>query len=113
MNLASAASMSRASWVDVLPAAGRSSTSGVVILPSGRTGTDIDTSGLRHTMILIASPGPIRYSGFTASVEGSAGRLLAQPPRMNRQLIATAWAARLILGVMFVLTSKSSGWHGA
>ena len=54
--------MSRASAVGVLPCAGRSSTSGVVILPSGRTGTAIDSSGLRQTMMLTVSSGPITYS---------------------------------------------------
>jgi len=33
---------------------------GVEILPSGRTGTVVDTSGLRQTKISSVSPGPIR-----------------------------------------------------
>ena len=60
MYLESAFSTSRASAVGVLPSAARSSTSGVEILPSGRTGTVIDSSGLRHTMMLTVSSGPIR-----------------------------------------------------
>ncbi len=62
MYLPSAFSISRASWVGDLPSAGRSSTSGVVTLPSGRTGTDIDSSGLRQTMMLTVSSDPITYS---------------------------------------------------
>jgi iron-sulfur cluster assembly accessory protein len=54
--------ISRDSAVGVLPSAGRSSTSGVVILPSGRTGTERDSSGLRQTIMLTVSSGPIRYS---------------------------------------------------
>jgi hypothetical protein len=60
INLPKACSISRASWVEVLPLAAKSSTSGVVILPSGRTATVSDTSGLRQTMMLTESPGPIR-----------------------------------------------------
>jgi hypothetical protein len=51
--------MSRASKVGVLPIAGMSSISGPAISPSGRTGTDIESSGLRQTMILTLSPGPM------------------------------------------------------
>ena len=40
----------------------RSSTSGVEILPSGRTGTRINTSGFRNTVIFGALPKPILYS---------------------------------------------------
>ena len=32
---------------------------GMEIFPSGRTGTDIDSSGLRQTMMLRLSPGPM------------------------------------------------------
>ena len=59
MYFASAFSMSRASCVLSLPMTSMSSTSGTVIRPSGRTGTDVDSSGLRHTSMLIVSPGPI------------------------------------------------------
>ena len=55
----SAFSISRASWDEVLPTATRSSTSGVEILPSGRTGTVTESSGLRQTKIWIESPGPM------------------------------------------------------
>ena len=58
MNLASSFSMSRASVLVSLPWATRSSTKGVVIFPSGRIGTLIDSSGLRHTTILTESPAP-------------------------------------------------------
>ena len=59
MYLPSAFSRSRASCVGDLPSAGRSSTSGVVTLPSGRTGTDMESSGLRQTMMLSVSSGPM------------------------------------------------------
>ena len=52
-------SISRAIWTEVLPCATSSSISGVENLPSGRTGTDIDSSGLRQTMMLMLSPGPM------------------------------------------------------
>ena len=51
--------MSLASWVEVLPTACMSSTRGVLILPSGRTGMVADTSGLRQTKICKVSPGPM------------------------------------------------------
>jgi len=60
MYLVSAFSMSRSSSVGVLPIATMSSTSGVVIFPSGRTGTMIDRSALRQTITLIVSSGPMR-----------------------------------------------------
>ena len=60
MNLASAFSMSRARSVGLRPSATRSSTSGVEMRPSGRTGTASDSSGLRQTMMLTVSSGPIR-----------------------------------------------------
>src|SRR5256885_551699 len=56
---ASTPSMSRASCGGVLPTATMFSTSGVEILPSGRTGTGTDSSGLRHTNTSRASPGPM------------------------------------------------------
>ncbi len=59
MYLTSAFSMSRSSSVGVLPSASRSSISGVVIRPSGRTGTLSDNSGLRQTMTLTTSDGPM------------------------------------------------------
>ncbi len=62
MYLPSDFSMSRASAVGVLPSAGRSSTSGVVTFPSGRTGTVIESSGLRQTMMFTESSGPMMYS---------------------------------------------------
>ena len=43
-----------------LPCTTMSDTSGDEILPSGRTGTVIDSSGLRHTEMLSVSPGPTR-----------------------------------------------------
>ena len=57
-SLLKAASTSRAISVVVLPCATSSSTKGVETLPSGRTGTEEDNSGLRQTMMLKASPGP-------------------------------------------------------
>ena len=61
MYFSSAFSMSRASAVESLPSAGRSSTSGVVMRPSGRTGTLIESSGLRQTMMFTVSSGPMTY----------------------------------------------------
>ena len=55
-------SMSRATCTGVLPCACSSSTSGVDTLPSGRTGTDIDSSGLRDTMMFSESPAPMMYA---------------------------------------------------
>src|ERR1051326_8420474 len=55
-------STSRASIVGVWPTATISSTSGIEIRPSGRTGAAIDNSGLRQTKISSESPGPIWYS---------------------------------------------------
>ena len=52
-------SMSRARVVGSFPSAGRSSKSGAVILPSGRTVTVMDSSGLRHTETFTLSPAPI------------------------------------------------------
>jgi hypothetical protein len=57
--VASFFSISRATAVEVLPWATSSSTSGAEILPSGRTGTDSDNSGLRQTMMLSVSPAPM------------------------------------------------------
>lgn len=37
------------------------------IFPSGRTGTESDNSGLRHTLTCKESPTPIRYSGSTVA----------------------------------------------
>jgi hypothetical protein len=59
MYSASFVSMSRASSEGVLPTATMSSISGVDTLPSGRTGTDTDNSGLRQTNTWIVSPGPM------------------------------------------------------
>src|SRR4030095_5280338 len=75
---ASTFSISRASCEDVLPTATMSSTSGVDILPSGRTGTVTDSSGLRQTNTCTVSPGPITYSGLATTVPGgSAGGVCA------------------------------------
>src|SRR5476649_183446 len=60
-------STSRASCVGVLPTATISSTSGVEILPSGRTGTVDDSSALRQTNTCKLSPGPMMYAGATGS----------------------------------------------
>ena len=51
--------MSRANCTGVLPWAMSSSTSGAAILPSGLTGTDIDSSGFRQTTMLTLSPAPM------------------------------------------------------
>ena len=67
---ASTFSISRASCEGVLPTATMSSTSGVEILPSGRTGTVTDSSGLRQTNTCKVSPGPMMYSGVD---DGSGG----------------------------------------
>src|SRR5665213_2656656 len=61
-------SMSRASCVGVLPTATISSTNGVEILPSGRTGTLEDSSALRQTNTCRLSPGPMMYAGATGAV---------------------------------------------
>ena len=45
----SAFSMSRANVVGSFPSAGKSSMSGALIFPSGRTVTLMESSGLRHT----------------------------------------------------------------
>ena len=55
----STVSMSRDSCGAVLPIATMFSTSGVEILPSGRTGIVTDSSGLRHTNTCNTSPGPM------------------------------------------------------
>src|SRR2546430_16239540 len=55
-------SISCASCVGVLPTATTSLTKGVEIFPSGRTGTSALSSGLRSTLILRVSPGPMMYS---------------------------------------------------
>jgi len=54
-------SISRASSTEFFPCATSSSTNGAEILPSGRTGTVIDNSGLRDTMMFTESPGPMMY----------------------------------------------------
>ena len=54
-------SSSRASSPGFLPSAGTSSTSGVLMRPSGRTGTAIDSSGLRQTTMFTRSSGPMMY----------------------------------------------------
>ncbi len=56
-------------WVEVRLAAIISPINGNEILPSGRTGTLVDNSGLRHTLICKASPTPIRYSSVTPRSE--------------------------------------------
>ncbi len=53
-------SMSRASWDGVLPTATMSSTSGVEILPSGRTGSVAVNSSFWNTETFKVSPGPMR-----------------------------------------------------
>ena len=58
----SAIFMSSASMRGVLPTAGMSLMSGVVIRPSGRTWTFDESSGLRHTKMFSWSSGPITYS---------------------------------------------------
>src|SRR5712691_2167416 len=90
--LDSARSTSRATAVGSFPATGKSSTRGKLILPSGRTGTgtDVDRSGLRQTIIDRRSPGPIRYLyRARATSVGAGGDGLAQPtasnPRRTRQ----------------------------
>ena len=55
------------------PSAGTSSTSGVVTLPSGRTGTIIDSSGLRQTMMFTVSSGPIMYWKSDVAASRGAG----------------------------------------
>ena len=59
MYLASECSRSLAKTEGVFPAACMSETSGVDILPSGRTGMISESSGLCQTTILTLSPGPI------------------------------------------------------
>src|SRR4030095_2315620 len=71
--LDSACSMSLESAVGVLPSAGMSSARGVVTLPSGRTGTIIDHSGLRQTMILMGASGPILYWKSAVAASRGAG----------------------------------------
>ena len=51
-------SISRASCEGLLPTATMSSTNGVEIFPSGRTGTVTVSSGLRQTNTCKTSPGP-------------------------------------------------------
>src|SRR5712691_11642586 len=92
--LDSARSTSRASTVGSFPAAGKSSTRGKLILPSGRTGTgtDVDRSELRQTITDRRSPGPIRYLYWArATSVGAGGDGLAQPtasnPKRTKQLV--------------------------
>ena len=83
----SASFMSAASIAGVLPTAGMSLISGVVMRPSGRTWTFADNSGLRHTKILSVSSGPMTYSSLgacllaTKAAGGSSGRF--PPPVMH------------------------------
>ena len=63
----SAIFMSSASIAGVLPTAGMSLISGVVMRPSGRTCTFADSSGLRHTKMLSWSSGPMTYSSLGCS----------------------------------------------
>src|SRR5712691_4369420 len=85
--LDSARSTSRATVVGSFPAAGKSSTRGKLILPSGRTGTgtDVDRSGLRQTITERRSPGPIRYLYRARATSVGAGGEdgLAQPTASN------------------------------
>src|SRR4051812_21654331 len=64
-------SISRASTDGVLPTATMSSTSGVEILPSGRTGTVAVSSGLRQTNTWRVSPGPMMWSLVTLLSAGA------------------------------------------
>jgi len=57
--LPSCFSISRDISTEFLHCAVSSSIRGVENLPSGRTGTDIESSGLRQTMMFRLSPGPM------------------------------------------------------
>src|SRR5690606_18460815 len=67
---------------------------GMDTLPSGRTGTDTDNSGLRQTLISSASPTPILYStSIPASMRGGCSTSLVVVQALSisdsaRQLIA-------------------------
>jgi hypothetical protein len=71
-----------ASIVGVLPTAGMSETSGVVMRPSGRTWTFAPSSSLRQTWIVSSSSGPITYSspGPSCIATKLAGASCGPPP---------------------------------
>ena len=81
----SASLMSCWSIVGVLPTAGISVISGVVIRPSGRTWTLPPSSGFRHTKIWSSSSGPMIYSSpgpswfATKLALGSCGAVVPAP----------------------------------
>src|SRR5580704_3084510 len=76
--------ISCASSAGVFPTATISSTSGIEMRPSGRTGTSIDSSGLRHTNIDSLSPGPITYCDMaTSGGGGGGGGPLEQAPKQT------------------------------
>jgi hypothetical protein len=86
--------MSSASWAGVLPTAGMSVISGVVMRPSGRTCTFAPSSGLRHTKTVSSSSAPMMYFSLTSSsvlTKEAAGSVLpvveavVQPARAARR----------------------------
>jgi hypothetical protein len=86
--------MSSASIDGVLPTAGMSVISGVVMRPSGRTCTFDPSSGLRHTKIVSSSSGPMTYSSpgpsciDTNCAGGNCGPLAVEQPVSTRLAIA-------------------------
>ena len=99
--------MSRASCDGVLPTATMASTKGVEILPSGLTGTVVDSSSFWKTYTCNESPGPMRYfseTGAGTTGTGSAARLAigdasnSNAPRMDRRLTGLAFIGGLFRG---------------
>jgi len=78
-----------------------SSISGVVKRPSGRTVTDVESSGLRHTKMLRESSGPTTYSAPGPSSEawncagGKVGSPLFEAQAESARAVARAGTTTL------------------
>ncbi len=85
---------SSASIAGVLPTAGMSLISGIVMRPSGRTCTSTERSVLRHTKILSWSIGPITYSspGPSRVATNEAGASCGRPPPPPMQPVSSSAA---------------------
>ncbi|GMV56010.1 MAG: hypothetical protein AMXMBFR6_18150 [Betaproteobacteria bacterium] len=67
-----------------------------MIKPSGRTGTVIDSSGFRQTMIFTLSPAPIKYRYSDEAADGGAGgNCVAQPDIKDQAMAASVARAPL------------------
>src|SRR5690554_1145937 len=107
---------SSASIAGVLPTAGISVISGVVIRPSGRTWTFAPNSGLRQTNIVSSSSGPITYSSLgpccfeTKEAGGSSGAedVLAHPAsaRLARPILIAIFAKVTFLNAALIPISS-------